>query len=359
MRRAGLYRGRRPTGERLQWFILNHLYGVPILAGDRLGHGLAGIADSYVDDSCNLVGNGIQDGADRVGQHGRFDRGRDRLKLSSGPPGGISVDLDVWEPVAQRGEVGVEVLGKADVVDVAVVIEAPERVWSDLLGAELDRRPEQIGVNAARQWHLIAKLGHRVRLFCRRYRPFAQTLGGGSAIGRRRGALAWALRACPPFSLTGAGHSIPIGVERRARGDRPSPPCRHAAGTRAFSSNRAPLILEAPFESLRESIDTTTAAGKLQLHLFAALAEFERELIRERSQAGREVAKAAGRLGGRPLKLTAEKRTAALAMRERGEMTMGQIARALGLGRTTLYDHLDLPPLDGIPRKDAGDGLAA
>ena len=113
------------------------------------------------------------------------------------------------------------------------------------------------------------------------------------------------------------------------------------------------------FESLRESIDTTTAAGKLQLYLFAALAEFERQLIRERSQAGREVAKAAGRLGGRPLKLTPEKRAAALAMRERGDMTMSQIARALGVGRTTLYDHLDLPPLDGIPREDSDHGLAA
>jgi DNA invertase Pin-like site-specific DNA recombinase len=112
------------------------------------------------------------------------------------------------------------------------------------------------------------------------------------------------------------------------------------------------------FESLREKIDTTTTGGKLQLHIFAALAEFERELIRERSQAGREVAKAAGRLGGRPVKLTPEKRAAALAMRERGEMTMAQIARALGVGRTTLYEHLgELPPLDGIPRPD--DELAA
>jgi DNA invertase Pin-like site-specific DNA recombinase len=49
-------------------------------------------------------------------------------------------------------------------------------------------------------------------------------------------------------------------------------------------------------------------------------------LIRERSQAGREVAKAAGRLGGRPLKLTPEKKAAALAMRTRGDMTMSQIA---------------------------------
>ncbi len=112
------------------------------------------------------------------------------------------------------------------------------------------------------------------------------------------------------------------------------------------------------FLSLREAIDTTTAPGRLQLHLFAALAEFERELIRERSQAGREVAKAAGRLGGRPLKLTADKQAAALAMRAEGKMTMSQIARALNVGRTTLYDHLDeLPPLEGIPRD--GDKLAA
>jgi hypothetical protein len=109
------------------------------------------------------------------------------------------------------------------------------------------------------------------------------------------------------------------------------------------------------FHSLREAIDTTTANGRLQLHLFAALAEFERELIRERSQAGREVAKAAGRLGGRPMKLTAEKKAAALAMRDRGDMSMAQIARALGVRRTTLYDHLDLPPLDGIPREQADD----
>jgi transposase-like protein len=68
----------------------------------------------------------------------------------------------------------------------------------------------------------------------------------------------------------------------------------------------------------------------------------ERELIRERSQAGREVARAAGRLGGRPSKLTAEKRAAALAMRERGDLTMTQIARAFDVGRSTLYQHLDL-----------------
>lgn len=61
------------------------------------------------------------------------------------------------------------------------------------------------------------------------------------------------------------------------------------------------------FRSLTEAIDTATPAGRLQLHLFAALAEFERELIRERSTAGREVARARGRQGGRPKMITAEK----------------------------------------------------
>ncbi|MGO9959504.1 MAG: helix-turn-helix domain-containing protein [Solirubrobacteraceae bacterium] len=59
------------------------------------------------------------------------------------------------------------------------------------------------------------------------------------------------------------------------------------------------------------------------------------------------------------MKLTAEKKAAALGMRDRGEMSMAQIARALGVGRTTLYDHLDLPPLDGIPREQVEDEPAA
>ena len=99
---------------------------------------------------------------------------------------------------------------------------------------------------------------------------------------------------------------------------------------------------EIAFRSLTEAIDTATAAGRLQLHLFAALAEFERELIRERSAAGREAARARGRQGGRPKLITAEKLAAAAAMRAQGELTMAQIARTLGVGRSTLYEHLDL-----------------
>jgi DNA invertase Pin-like site-specific DNA recombinase len=99
---------------------------------------------------------------------------------------------------------------------------------------------------------------------------------------------------------------------------------------------------EIAFRSLRESIDTTTATGRLQLHLFAALAEFERELIRERSTAGRDAARARGRQGGRPSVITPELLAAATAMRDKRELTMAQIARTLKIGRSTLYKHLDI-----------------
>jgi DNA invertase Pin-like site-specific DNA recombinase len=58
------------------------------------------------------------------------------------------------------------------------------------------------------------------------------------------------------------------------------------------------------FRSLQESIDTTTPDGKLVFHLFGALAEFERDIIRERTNAGLAAARARGRAGGRPLRMT-------------------------------------------------------
>lgn len=93
--------------------------------------------------------------------------------------------------------------------------------------------------------------------------------------------------------------------------------------------------------SLTEQIDTTTSAGRLQFHIFGALAEFEREIIRERTRAGLAAARARGRIGGRPRALTAEKLAGARAMRER-KHTMPEIAKALGVSRATLYRRLAL-----------------
>jgi DNA invertase Pin-like site-specific DNA recombinase len=98
---------------------------------------------------------------------------------------------------------------------------------------------------------------------------------------------------------------------------------------------------EIGFRSLTEAIDTTTNAGMLQFHIFGALAEFERQIIRERTRAGLAAARARGRVGGRPPMLTAEKLDAARMMREQ-KRTMPEIARALGVSRATLYRHLAL-----------------
>lgn len=98
------------------------------------------------------------------------------------------------------------------------------------------------------------------------------------------------------------------------------------------------------FRSLRENIDTTTAAGRLVFHVFAALAEFERDLLRERTAAGLEAIagrRARGRQGGRPRKMTAEKIAVARQMYASEQYTVDQIARTLGVTCGTVYAHLD------------------
>ena len=89
--------------------------------------------------------------------------------------------------------------------------------------------------------------------------------------------------------------------------------------------------------SLTEQIDTTTPNGKLIFHLFAALAEFERDLIRERTQAGLAAARARGRIGGRPSVWTPEKLKTAVAMYASGEHDVATIARVLGVSRASVY----------------------
>lgn len=93
--------------------------------------------------------------------------------------------------------------------------------------------------------------------------------------------------------------------------------------------------------SLTESIDTTTAGGKLVFSIFGALAEFERELIRERTNAGLAAARARGRRGGRPPVMTADKIKVARQMYQAGEHTVEAIAETLGVSRKTIYRHLE------------------
>ncbi len=92
--------------------------------------------------------------------------------------------------------------------------------------------------------------------------------------------------------------------------------------------------------SLQESIDTTTPAGKLTFHVFAALAEFEREMIRERTNAGLAAARRRGKKLGRPKSLTSDQVEMAKTMMANPVLTAAQVAAQLGVHRTTLYRHL-------------------
>ena len=94
------------------------------------------------------------------------------------------------------------------------------------------------------------------------------------------------------------------------------------------------------FRSLRESIDTTSAGGKLVFHLFGALAEFERELIRERTGAGLASARARGRLGGRPKIVNSKKAKQAASMYADHTNSVPEICETLGISKATFYRHL-------------------
>ena len=94
------------------------------------------------------------------------------------------------------------------------------------------------------------------------------------------------------------------------------------------------------FRSLQEQIDTTTSGGKLIFHVFGALAEFERDLIRERTHAGLAAARSRGRLFGRPKSLTPQqvKQLQSLAKDERNTVT--EICETLGISRATFYRYV-------------------
>ena len=93
--------------------------------------------------------------------------------------------------------------------------------------------------------------------------------------------------------------------------------------------------------SLQEAIDTTTPAGKLTFHIFAALAEFERDMIRERTSAGLAAARKRGVAIGRPRALTPEQILMAEAMTADPAISTRQVAEQFGIHRSTLYRHLN------------------
>lgn len=96
-------------------------------------------------------------------------------------------------------------------------------------------------------------------------------------------------------------------------------------------------------QSLNDPIDTTHAQGRLVFNLFASLAEFERELIRERTQAGLSAARARGRIGGRPKGLPAKAEATAMAaetLYREGRLSVSAIGEKLHISKSTLYSYL-------------------
>ena len=94
------------------------------------------------------------------------------------------------------------------------------------------------------------------------------------------------------------------------------------------------------FQSLQESLNTATSAGKLVFHVFGALAEFERDVIRDRTKAGLSAARARGRLGGRPKVMDQSKLAMAKSLMANQTNAVKDICRTLGVSKTTLYRSL-------------------
>ena len=91
------------------------------------------------------------------------------------------------------------------------------------------------------------------------------------------------------------------------------------------------------FESLTEKIETTSATGKLMFHVFAAMAEFERNVIRERTHAGLKAARARGRVGGRPPKLNEQQKKEIRALLRDPSIRVIDVAKRYGVSRATIY----------------------
>jgi DNA invertase Pin-like site-specific DNA recombinase len=94
------------------------------------------------------------------------------------------------------------------------------------------------------------------------------------------------------------------------------------------------------FKSLQENIDTTTSGGKLVFHIFGSMAEFERDIIRERTLAGLDAARKRGRSGGRPKALTPKEVQMLNSMAADKSLTVADICQTFGIGRTTFYRYV-------------------
>lgn len=108
------------------------------------------------------------------------------------------------------------------------------------------------------------------------------------------------------------------------------------------------------FRSLHESIDTTSSVGKFQFHVFSALAEFERDLIRERTMAGLQAARARGRVGGRKRSLSDEQIQMAARLMKDPTTKVKDVCAMFNISRSTLYRFVSP---DGNIRLEATDGL--
>lgn len=94
------------------------------------------------------------------------------------------------------------------------------------------------------------------------------------------------------------------------------------------------------FKSLQENIDTTTSGGQLIFHIFGALAQFERELIRERTQAGLKAARVRGRMGGRPVQLNTQEIRKLKKHYDKGDLSVMEICKLFNITKPTLYRYL-------------------
>src|SRR5207249_4953442 len=95
------------------------------------------------------------------------------------------------------------------------------------------------------------------------------------------------------------------------------------------------------FKSLKETIDTTTSTGKLVFHIFAALAEFERDIIHERTRAGLEAARARGHEGGRPKSLNSKKIKMLQDLYAGRKHSIPELCQMFNISKTTLYRYVE------------------